>query len=234
MFLFPTGQCFRVHGYGERRLPTTGNRVLFVGFCFGVGSRYTYLAATRLRVLEAETGAVQLARLDSARLIAARGHNPFSALGGAGRYDWAYWQADAEAWADLYGVPFREPHGRIALDPDLLSLACTAARRLGAAEAYARALFRAVSADDLPAVDRAMCVERAAEAGLGRAAFADALGDAGTRAERERVQREAAGRGAFGVPTFVFGNRLFWGNDRLPLLRHALLQARRAAPPPAA
>ena len=71
----------------------------------------------------------------------------------------------------LYGVSFREPHGRIALDPDLLSLACTAVRRLGAAEAYARALFRAV------------CVERAAEAGLDRAAFTDALDHAGTRAE---------------------------------------------------
>ena len=216
-------------------MPITGSHVLLVDFYFGVGSRYAYLAATRLGALEAETGArFNWLAVDSARLIAARGHNPFAAPDGAGQYDWAYRRADAEAWADLYGVPFREPHGRIALDPDLLSLACTAARRLGAAEAYARALFRAVFADDLPAVDRAVCVERAAEAGLGRAAFADALGDAGTRAERERVQREAAGRGAFGVPTFVFGDRLFWGNDRLPVLRHALLQARRAAPPPAA
>lgn len=208
---------------------------MLVDFYFGIGSRYSYLASTQFGALEAETGArFNWLAVDSARLIVARGHNPFAASNGAGQYDWAYRQADAEAWADLYGVPFREPHGRIDLDPDLLSLACTAARRLGAAEAYARALFRAVFADDLPAVGRAVCVERAAEAGLDRAAFAAALDDAGTRAERERVMEEAAGQGAFGVPTFAFGDRLFWGNDRLPLLRHALLQARRAAPPPAA
>ncbi|MBV1920349.1 MAG: DsbA family protein [Pseudomonadales bacterium] len=28
--------------------------------------------------------------------------------------------------------------------------------------------------------------------------------------------------GLFGVPTFVVGDQLFWGNDRLELLRHHL------------
>ena len=34
--------------------------------------------------------------------------------------------------------------------------------------------------------------------------------------------REAYRRGAFGVPTFVVGGNLFWGNDRLVLVRHHL------------
>ena len=29
-------------------------------------------------------------------------------------------------------------------------------------------------------------------------------------------------RGAFGVPTFFLGDRMFWGNDRLVLLEAAL------------
>ncbi|HEY2871122.1 MAG TPA: DsbA family protein [Reyranella sp.] len=33
---------------------------------------------------------------------------------------------------------------------------------------------------------------------------------------------EAHRRGAFGVPTFFLDGRLFWGNDRLPLLEAAL------------
>ena len=36
-------------------------------------------------------------------------------------------------------------------------------------------------------------------------------------------------RGAFGVPTFFVGDRMFWGNDRLVLLRHHLTQS--ATPP---
>ena len=195
-----------------------------VDFYFGVGSRYSYLAATQLRALEAETGArFNWLAVDSARLIMARGDNPFAAPNGAGQYDWSYRQKDAEAWAEFYGVPFREPRGRLALDPDLLSLACTAARRLGAAETYAQILFRAVFVEDLPIMDRALCIERAEEAGLDRASFTVALDEAGTTVERDRVMHEAAQRGAFGVPTFIIGDRMFWGNDRLVLLRHQLL-----------
>jgi len=197
---------------------------LVVDFYFGVGSRYSYLAATQLRALEAETGArFNWLAVDSTRLIATRGDNPFAAPNGAGQYDWSYRQKDAEAWADFYGVPFREPHGRLVLDPDLLSLACTAARRLGAAETYAHLLFRAVFVEDLPAIDRALCIEQAEEAGLDRASFTVALDDAGTTAERQRVMHKAAQQGAFGVPTFIIGDRMFWGNDRLVLLRNHLL-----------
>jgi len=197
---------------------------LDVDFYFGIGSRYSYLAATQLDALGAETGArFNWLAVDSTHLIAARGHNPFAAPNGAGQYDWGYRQRDAGAWADFYGVPYHEPHGRLVLDPDLLSLACTAARRLGATEAYAHALFRAVFAEDLPAIDRALCIKRAGEVGLDRAAFTNALDDAGTKTERERVTHEAAQQGAFGVPTFVVGGRLFWGNDRLLLLRNQLL-----------
>ena len=197
---------------------------MIVDFYFGAGSRYSYLAATQLAALGNETGArFNWLAVDSARLIAARGHNPFAGANGVGQYDWSYRRRDAEAWAELYGVPFREPHGRLALDSDLLSLACTAARRLGVAEAYAHALFRAVFVDDLTAVDRAVCVARASAVGLDQTAFSDALDDAETRAERARVLRQAMRLGVFGVPSFVVGGRLFWGNDRLVLLRHALL-----------
>jgi len=200
---------------------------LVVDFYFGVGSRYSYLASTQLAALGAETGArFNWLAVDSARLIAAThgGHSPFAIPNGSGQYDWGYRRKDAEAWAALYEVRFREPHGRLALDPGLLSLACTAARRLGAAEAYARTLFRAVFADNLPAVDRGVCIASAGEVGLDRDAFARVLDDVGVWEERERVTREAMERGAFGVPTFAFGERLFWGNDRLVLLRCALLR----------
>ena len=213
----------------SRRPPVTEGGVVVVDFYFGIGSRYSYLASTQLAALGAETGArFNWLAVDSARLIASAhgGRSPIAPAGGTGQYDWGYRTRDAEAWADLYRVPYHEPHGRLTLDPDLFSRACTAARRFGAAATYARALFRAVFADDLPAVDRAVCLERAGEVGLDRAAFADALDDPTTRAKRERVTREAAERGAFGVPTFAFGGRLFWGNDRLVLLRHALLRAR--------
>jgi len=61
---------------------------LLVDFYFGVGSRYSYLAATQLKALGAETGVrFNWLAVDSSRLIAARGHNPSAAPDGIGQYD---------------------------------------------------------------------------------------------------------------------------------------------------
>ncbi|MDO9714659.1 DsbA family protein, partial [Paracraurococcus lichenis] len=81
----------------------------------------------------------------------------------------------------------------------------------------------------LARVDREVCVARAGEASLGSAAFAAALGRPEIRDEQGATLRQALDRGAFGVPTIVVGNRLFWGNDQVVLLRHHL---RRLLPGP--
>jgi 2-hydroxychromene-2-carboxylate isomerase len=121
-------------------------------------------------------------------------------------------------------VPFREPHGRLELDPDLFSRACVVARRNGAAELYARSLFSAIFAEDLARVDGDLCVELAGRIGLSRSAFATDLDRDETRAEQKRILHQALAHGAFGVPSFVQDGRLWWGNDRLVLLRHYLRQ----------
>ncbi len=41
-------------------------------------------------------------------------------------------------------------------------------------------------------------------------------------AEHDRLRTEAEASGIFGVPSFVFDNELFWGGDRLFLLRERL------------
>ena len=56
--------------------------------------------------------------------------------------------------------------------------------------------------------------------------------ETGCRFEWRPVARGALMRlrGAFGVPTFFLGARMFWGNDRLILLEHALREAREGGP----
>ncbi len=41
-------------------------------------------------------------------------------------------------------------------------------------------------------------------------------------AEHDRLRNEAEASGVFGVPTFVFEGELFWGSDRIGLLRERL------------
>jgi 2-hydroxychromene-2-carboxylate isomerase len=64
--------------------------------------------------------------------------------------------------------------------------------------------------------------ELAKPLGLDAEAFQRALRASQTRVRHERLLDEAKGRGAFGVPTFFLGDRMFWGNDRLVLLEAAL------------
>ena len=58
--------------------------------------------------------------------------------------------------------------------------------------------------------------------GLDAPVFQRELKSSATRARHEALLDEARARGAFGVPTFFVGERMFWGNDRLMLLEAAL------------
>ena len=54
--------------------------------------------------------------------------------------------------------------------------------------------------------------------------FSRALADPTIDEEMVATVSEAHQRGAFGVPTFFVGEHMFWGNDRMVLLRHFLLK----------
>jgi 2-hydroxychromene-2-carboxylate isomerase len=194
-----------------------------VEFFYGIGSRYSYLASTQLDRLAAETGyRIRWRPLFSGDLFAARGRNPFTGEPASGQYDWAYRRRDAERWAAYYGVPYREPDD-LAFDPRRLALACTAAARLGAVEPFSRCLFRALFVDGISPLDE-VCATLARQAGLDQAAFRRALVQPETAASLAATVQEAVARGVFGVPSLVLGDEIYFGNDRLVLLRHALLK----------
>lgn len=193
-----------------------------VDFYYGLGSRYSYLASTRIDALEAETGcAVRWHPLSSGDLLAARGASPFRGEPVSGQYEWTYRRRDAEAWAAYYGVPYREPE-KARVDPRHLAEACIAAGRMNHLIPYSRRLFAAIFVEGR-AVDGAALEEIAAEIGLALPEFHALRADPATVAAHLDTVREAHRRGAFGVPTFFVDGEMFWGNDRLVLLRHYLM-----------
>jgi 2-hydroxychromene-2-carboxylate isomerase len=81
--------------------------------------------------------------------------------------------------------------------------------------AFDRFWRRAFEPQDVAAVE-ALLIEAGAPAG-----FPDFLiGEGGM--QHDRLRNEAEASGVFGVPTFVFDNELFWGGDRIGLLRERL------------
>ena len=72
------------------------------------------------------------------------------------------------------------------------------------------------------AIDDGVISGLPARLGLSPQAFRRDLEAPETQARHDSLLDEAAARGAFGVPTFFLGERMFWGNDRLVLLEAAL------------
>ena len=91
---------------------------------------------------------------------------------------------------------------------------------------FAAHAFEAYFTDQRNLDDVEELVTIADDCGLeGRALCAQAA----TQAIKDRLRgntQEAVDRGAFGSPTvFVGGERMYFGNDQLPLVRRALLEA---------
>ncbi|MEQ9490119.1 MAG: 2-hydroxychromene-2-carboxylate isomerase [Alphaproteobacteria bacterium] len=196
---------------------------IVIPFYFGLASRYSYLASTQLDRIESETGcAFEWLPLATGTLIsrANGGRNPFHENPGSGQYDWAFREQDALAWAAYYGVPFREP-ATFRTDPVDLSKACWFADRSGLLKPMCRRIFQAIFVESR-IVDRPLLAEMAAELGLDAAMMIEALDSPDLIEKHEQVIERALSDGAFGSPTFIVNGTLFWGNDRLPLVRHAI------------
>ncbi|MDX2224561.1 MAG: 2-hydroxychromene-2-carboxylate isomerase [Rhodospirillaceae bacterium] len=194
-----------------------------IDFYFGIGSRYSYLAATQIDALAADCRAtVRWRALHSGELIARAGADPFRPDLRRGQYNPAYRTLDAQRWAAAYGVPYREPAWD-AIDWQRLALACVAADRLGAGPEFAKEAFAACFAEGRASIDDAVLGRLAARASLDPRALVAAIDAPDTAVAHRRNLNDAAAAGAFGVPTFVLDSgEMFWGQDRLTLLRHRL------------
>ncbi|MEM7024290.1 MAG: DsbA family protein [Pseudomonadota bacterium] len=196
-----------------------------VAFYYGLGSRYSYLASTQIGRLIADTGCtVRWRPIYSADLFAARGTDPFKGTPASGQYSWAYRRFDAECWADYYGVPYREPDD-IEADWRLLALAATAADRLGAVERFSRRIFDTVFVEGISPLDHVACVRLASDVGLDETTFGTVLAASETAAALAATLADAQAAGVFGVPSFVLDGQVYWGNDRLPIVRDRILKA---------
>jgi len=203
---------------------------LEVNFYFSPGSRYSYLAASQMGALELDTGgSVDWLPVNGGDIRAKRGRDPFVGEPVSGQYEHAYRHQDASAWAHFYGIPFREPPAEI--DFRLLVRAAESARQLGSVASYGWELARSVYGTDEWPIDEALCVRVAGRLEIPTGKFRELLHSLAIARSIMATADAAHARGAFGVPTFFFGDRMFWGNDRIPLLRHALREARSGADP---
>lgn len=181
-------------------------------FFFSLGSTYTYLTAMPIEAVAAAADVTVRWRPFSVRTIMREQNNiPFRDKPIKTRYMWR----DIERRAARHGLAFtRPPHYPNDGDPIANQLGMIAADQ-GWCAAFTKAVYRNWFLDDKDPGDRDNL--QTILQGLGKDP-ALLLERAGATAARERyaAQTEIARRaGIFGSPSFMVGEELFWGDDRL-------------------
>lgn len=187
-----------------------------IEFFFDLASPWSYLASTQMRALEERTGIpVRWRPLLLGGVWKITGAR-------APREHWTenrrrYQDVDLGTWVEHYGIPFHKP-SHFPPNTLIAMRGALAAERLGRLVPYVHAGFRAYMVEDenisLPEVVLAV----AGRAGLDHAAFEALLHDPAVKDALRVNTEEAVARGAFGVPTFFWNGRMFFGNDRLALM----------------
>lgn len=188
-------------------------------FWFDFHSPWSYLAAEQIEALAALHGRTVAWRpMHVARLIAAiDGRRPLEATPAFVRW---YGQ-DLQDFAALAGVTVRY-HPNFPLRPARALRAALLAASQGAGGIFARRVFRAYWTESRDISDLGVIAGIGDDVGLDGTALAAAAEDPVWKAALEGNNAEAESRGLFGVPTVDADGKLFFGNDRLPLLHYSL------------
>jgi 2-hydroxychromene-2-carboxylate isomerase len=140
----------------------------------------------------------------------------------------AYMLKDLQDWSRLAGLAIRFPPTVFPVNSVKAMRGCLWLEPSGRLLPFAKAVFEAywtrdedISRDEVLA---ALCARLDVEPGAFFAGIASAPVKDRLRANTD----ELVARGGFGSPTFFVDDEMFFGNDRLPLVREAL----RRRPPP--
>jgi len=199
--------------------------VAHVEFFYDLSSPWTYLAFNNIQPILAETCANVRWR-------------PFLVGGVFNAVNPRVYQARAEPmdpkivhnyrwlheWARLAGLPLVFPTAHHPVKSVLAMRACCVLEAdQPALHQFSKAAFDAYFAwgenIDEPGVIRTI----ADECGLDGASLISGVAEQLVKNQLRSNTEEAIARGAYGSPTILIGNALYFGNDQLPLVRAALL-----------
>ncbi|HEY1416092.1 MAG TPA: 2-hydroxychromene-2-carboxylate isomerase [Caulobacteraceae bacterium] len=197
-----------------------------VEFFFDCSSPWTYLAFENIQPLAADVGA---------RIV----WRPFLVGGVFNTVNPSVYQSratpvpakarymlkDVQDWARHAGLRIRFPPTVFPVNSVKAMRACLVLEPEGRLVAFARAIFEAYWSDDQDVSQDEVLAAICDDVGIDRSVLERAA--APEIKDRLRANTdELVARGGFGSPTmFVAGEDMYFGNDRLPLVRGALLRA---------
>lgn len=139
----------------------------------------------------------------------------------------AYGKKDQEDWARYLGLKMLYRPTVFPVNSVKAMRACIVLDPQGKLVPFARAVFKAYWTDDRDISQLPVLKDICDETGVDSAALFEAIEKQPIKDALRANTQEAIDRGAFGSPTmFVGGNDMYFGNDRMPLIRDAVLRLR--------
>jgi 2-hydroxychromene-2-carboxylate isomerase len=192
-----------------------------VDFFFDFVSPYTYVARSQLGGIASRTGTrFKTWPMHLLNLMKIVGNSPTTVLC-SNKFKYA--GQDLPRWCARYQLPFKlNPHLRS--DHSLTLKGALVAQEMNLEDQYNGAMFSAFWTDAVNISDRAELVRYLEAAGLDGSAILKQAEEPEYAKRLESNTQLAADRGVFGSPTFIVGDDLFFGNDRLDFLEERLLR----------
>jgi 2-hydroxychromene-2-carboxylate isomerase len=132
---------------------------------------------------------------------------------------------DLQDWANLYGLKIGQPPVFPVNSVKAMRAALVLEPR-GLLPTWSRRCFEAYWGELRDISQDSVLGDVARDVGIDAAQLFDEIAQPGVKEELRRNTDELIARGGFGSPTmFIDGDDMYFGNDRLPLVEHALRRA---------
>ena len=195
-------------------------------FYFDCSSPWTYLAFHAIQPLAAETGVeIVWKPILVGGVFNAVNRTVYQNRAKPNPLKQAYMLKDLGDWARLYGLSIVFPPRVFPVNSVKCMRGAFVALDAGKLVPYATAAFEAYWGDDRDLSQEDVLADIAARAGLERQHFFAGIETGGCKARLRANTDELIARGGFGSPTLFVGPSMFFGNDRLPLVKAALQAA---------
>lgn len=203
-----------------------------IDFYFDCSSPWTYLAFHHVQPLAAELGVpIHWKPVLVGGIFNAVNPSVYNQRDNPVPAKQAYMLKDLQDWARQAGLRITMPPSVFPVNSVKAMRACLWLLQVDAPRMvpFATAVFEAYWGDDQDISQDAVLAACAARVGVDVSALAEGMVQPAIKDALKANTDEVIGRGGFGSPTLFVGDDMFFGNDRLPLVRAAVLRVKAAA-----
>lgn len=196
---------------------------LHVDYYASLNSPWTHFGAERIEAICAEHNAsLRIFPVDFGTIFAASGGLPLPRRSPQRQ---AYRMMELRRWRDILGIPIQLtpkffPHN------ELPAASCVIALREAGDDAgairLAHRVLKALWEEEQNPADPATMARLITECGLDAETTMEAGADPKWAERRAADSQAALDRGVFGAPSYVIGEEIFWGQDRLEFVEERL------------